>query len=166
MRNFKRPFCKYSINLKDFKFRDKSEIYVNRETVIKSLENRNLDLITITDMNGIQDRFEKTLPDLFPDENDQRSHTFTNKEIIFVSSRVHPGETCASYVIKGFMDFLLSKDNEQAMILRDKYVFKILPMLNPDGVAEGHYRTDTRGVNLNRVYENPSREYNPTGSKN
>ena len=89
-------FCKYSINLKDFKFRDKSEIYVNRETVIKSLENRNLDLITITDMNGIQDKHEETLPDLFPDEGDQRSQTFNNKEIIFISSRVHPGETCAS----------------------------------------------------------------------
>ena len=37
----------------------------------------------------------------------------------------------------------------------DKFTFKIVPILNPDGVYRGYFRLDTLGQNLNRFYTNP-----------
>ena len=62
--------------------------------------------------------------------------------IVFISARVHPGETPSSYVMKGIIKFLLKKNDIRAQLLRDNFVFKLVPMINPDGVHHGHYRMD------------------------
>ena len=74
---------------------------------------------------------------------------------------MHPGEVQSSHVLNGIVDFLMSK-TDQASILLEKYVFKFIPLINPDGVARGYYRLDTHNHNLNRFYINPCPFQQPT----
>ena len=61
-------------------------------------------------------------------------------QVYFISSRVHPGEVPASFVLNGFLGFILRSTDPRAVLLRQLFVFKVVPMLNPDGVYKGHYR--------------------------
>ena len=65
---------------------------------------------------------------------------------------MHPGETPSSFALEGILEFLLSKNDFRAFLLRKFFVFMIVPMLNPDGVYAGHYRKDIFNNNLNRLY--------------
>lgn len=62
------------------------------------------------------------------------------RKIVTVTARVHPGETPSSYVCQGFIEFLVSP-HPIAKVLRENIIFKIIPMLNPDGVYLGNYRS-------------------------
>jgi len=76
---------------------------------------------------------EELIEGCFPDASaDSRPFRF-KKPTVFISSRVHPGETPASFVLEGILNFL-SQDTLQARVLLDQFVFKIVPILNPDGV--------------------------------
>ncbi|XP_072757587.1 cytosolic carboxypeptidase-like protein 5 [Anoplolepis gracilipes] len=138
------------------------DIYYRRECAIKSLEGRRLDVLTISSYHNISMEREDRLINMFPERNEERPYKFRDKKVIFISARVHPGETPSSFVLNGFLNFLLNREDQIAINLRRLYVFKLIPMLNPDGVAKGHYRMDTKGVNLNRVYLNPSEVDHPT----
>ena len=50
--------------------------------------------------------------------------------------------------MEGIIEFLVSND-PNAQKLRDKFVFKIVPMLNPDGVIIGNYRCSIAAHDLN-----------------
>lgn len=46
------------------------------------------------------------------------------KRAVVVTARVHPGETNGSWMMEGFLDFLLG-DSDDARLLRDTFVFKV-----------------------------------------
>ena len=80
---------------------------------------------------------------------------------VVISSRVHPGESGASWMMKGIIDYITGP-SLNAKILRDNFVFKLLPMLNPDGVINGSSRCNLAGVDLNRVWIEPNRKLHPS----
>lgn len=82
------------------------------------------------------------------------------RKSIILTSRVHPGETNASWMMNGVIDFLVS-DDEHAEFLRNTFVFKIVPMLNPDGVIVGNYRCSLMGQDLNRQWIGSSSKFYP-----
>jgi len=82
------------------------------------------------------------------------------RRAIVITSRVHPGESNASFIVEGMLQFLVS-DDEVAKYLRNNFVFKIIPMLNPDGVLIGNYRTSLSGLDLNRQWIAPSMKICP-----
>ena len=84
------------------------------------------------------------------------------KPTILLTCRVHPGETPSQYLLDGAMKLLLDPEDPVANKLRDHFVFKIIPVLNPDGVVLGHNRLDVRGRNLNRCYSDPTPSGEPT----
>lgn len=47
-------------------------------------------------------------------------------------------------------------------MLREHFVFKIVPMLNPDGVIVGNYRCSLAARDLNRNYRRPRQDNFPT----
>jgi murein tripeptide amidase MpaA len=75
--------------------------------------------------------------------------SIATRKAVVLTSRVHPGETNASHIMNGVIEYLVC-DEEKAEYLRNTFVFKIIPMLNPDGVIVGSYRCSLSGQDLNR----------------
>jgi murein tripeptide amidase MpaA len=84
-----------------------------------------------------------------------------NKKAIIFTARVHPGESSSSFVIQGLIEFLLSNE-PKAISLRKNYIFKIVPMLNPDGVIRGNFRMNSVGKDLNRMWMEENEENSPS----
>jgi len=75
---------------------------------------------------------------------------YSKREAVVITSRVHPGETNSSFVFQGLVDELTKPNDYIAQQLRENYIFKLIPCLNPDGVVRGNYRSSFAGVDLNR----------------
>ena len=85
-----------------------------------------------------------------------KEEDIAKREAIVFTGRAHPGESVASYVMEGAINFLLQKKSRRAQFLRDNFVFKIVPMLNADGVINGNQRSCLNGLDFNRQWQYPS----------
>lgn len=141
----------------------REQVHYRREVLANSLEGRQVHVLTITSPNGMSEDIPEERPvGLVLEPPEARPWAAPpGRRVFVVSAGVHPGEKPANHMMNGVVEFLLRTDDARARALRELYVFKIIPMLNPDGVFRGHYRSDTLGQNLNRCYDQPDPEKQP-----
>lgn len=149
---------------------------VEQSSLCQTLGGLDCPLLTITDpevdTSSIPDKSpeNEVIDDLEkPDQQEVSSFQdyqcssipLNERQYIFLSARVHPGETNSSFMMRGALNFLSSND-PQAKALRSRYIFKIVPMLNPDGVVAGNHRCNLAGLDLNRQWCAPRESTAPT----
>jgi hypothetical protein len=102
--------------------------HLRRETAGKSVQGRDLPLLTITDPAA----------------------PLASKKVVWLMFRQHSWEAGSSWVGEGAIRHLLSGASAP---LRKEFVFKIFPMCDPDGVARGGVRFNVHGYDLNRNWD-------------
>ena len=143
--------------------------FFHRKTLAVTLGGNDLDMFTI---NSMYDIFQNGVTSVITtkssnysiikknyDKNNS-SKIIDERKAVIIIGRQHPGETVGSYVVKGCIDFLMG-NSEEAKKLREIYVFKIVPMMNPDGVLVGNSRTSFAGCDLNRRWSKPNEIIHP-----
>ncbi|KAL1493057.1 hypothetical protein ABEB36_011196 [Hypothenemus hampei] len=113
----------------------------SRELLVESVQKRRVDLLTIGSLENARPQ--------------------SKKRIVCIMARTHPGETPSSYVCQGLLELLISS-NSIAATLRENVTFKVIPMLNPDGVFLGNYRSTVLGTDLNRSWHVANQWLHPT----
>ncbi|XP_051979103.1 cytosolic carboxypeptidase 4-like isoform X2 [Xyrauchen texanus] len=126
---------------------DPSKVFFRQQNLCDTLAGNSCSLVTITACPS-----SKAWKHL---------HQLRNRPCVVLTARVHPGESNSSWVMKGTLEFLCSSD-PVAESLREAYIFKIIPMLNPDGVINGNNRCSLNGEDLNRQWLKPDLNFSPT----
>jgi len=80
---------------------------------------------------------------------------------IWIIGRQHPGETMAQWFIEGLLERLFDESHPISRALLNQCRFYIVPNMNPDGGVHGNLRVNSKGVNLNREWMQPSEELSP-----
>jgi len=76
-----------------------------------------------------------------------------DKEMLMVISQQHPPEVTGYLAMKAFVETII-EDSPEAKKFRSKYNLYLMPQMNPDGVANGHWRHNAGGVDTNRDWVN------------
>jgi hypothetical protein len=85
---------------------------------------------------------------------------FQSRDMIVLTSRVHPGEPNSSYVMHGILHQLIFGSKMEKIL--ERYIFKIVPMLNVEGVINGCSRCGLTDEDLNRRWKNPNPFLHPS----
>lgn len=75
--------------------------------------------------------------------------TANKPEVVLLLGRQHPAEVPGALVMRDFIDVVLG-DTGLAREFRQRFTLLIIPLLNPDGVANGHWRHNAGRTDLNR----------------
>lgn len=103
--------------------------FVTVETIGKTREGRNIDLIIITD-KGVKNK---------------------DKKGIWLVAKDHAVEQDGAWMIEGIIEFLLSKDTV-AEILRKKTIFAMVPLAAPDATYHGRTVNPITGADVSHSY--------------
>ena len=143
-----------------------NKIYFHADVIARSLEGRSIHMLTISSYDGMSK--EREVKTTYIPQPGKRPHKF-EKNTVLITARVHPGEVQGSHVMNGIIKLLLNeyyiylnniyRKREWSRVLRKRFVFKLVPMLNPDGVYRGYFRLNTKSQNLNRFYIEPLEVY-------
>ena len=174
-------YSKLMKQLNYYELNEEKYPYFQRKTLATTLGGNDLDMFTINSMydiykNGpmsiIMPKSKNYYSSLKKNNNIQNNNNINsginnnssqiidNRQAVIIIARQHPGETVGSYVVQGCIDFLMG-NSEEAKKLRELYLFKIVPMMNPDGVLVGNSRTSFAGCDLNRRWGKPSEIIHP-----
>ena len=75
-----------------------------------------------------------------------------DSKMILVLSRQHPPEVTGYLAMTSFVEAIAS-ESELAEAFRSEYNTYVVPMVNPDGVDNGHWRHNVGGIDLNRDWK-------------
>ena len=172
-------YSKLMKQLNYYELNEEKYPYFQRKTLATTLGGNDLDMFTINSMYDIYKNgpmsiimpkaknylsLKKNITGNNNNNNTKQSMNdskiIDDRQAVIIIARQHPGETVGSFVIQGCIDFLMG-NSEEAKKLREIYLFKIVPMMNPDGVLVGNSRTSFAGCDLNRRWGKPNEIIHP-----
>lgn len=101
--------------------------HVTKQVIGQSHEGRELDLLSIGDPKS--------------------------KKLLMIMGLQHPPEIPGYMAMQAFVE-TVAGDSDLARRFRQSYTTMVVPMVNPDGVAHGHWRHNRGGVDINRDWQN------------
>ena len=76
-----------------------------------------------------------------------------SREVIVILGRQHPPEATGFIALQAFTGRIAAPDDSLSQAFRKKFLILLIPMINPDGVDQGHWRHSAAGIDLNRDWQ-------------